>query len=215
MKISPRYNATHWIELKLTTTSSKEDWKEAINIFDNRYSYRFIKQIDTLRFNSSNQTRIYSGFVIMSINCLLMETLNQFYYGVDDTDELKKDKNIKHINSIEDSFIDFLTSSKYFNSVFDKESSSLFYHHIRCGLLHQAKTKKSSLIHINENQKEIVQKIYDGKKITGVAIRRDLFTDALIEEYKDYKKRLLQQSADEKLHKNFITKMDLICNENK
>jgi len=81
----------------------------------------------------------------MSINCLLIETLNQFYYGVDDTDELKKDKNIKHINSIEDSFIDFLTSSKYFNLAFDKESSSLFYRHIRCGLLHQAKTKNHLL----------------------------------------------------------------------
>jgi hypothetical protein len=215
MNISPRYNATNWIELKLTTASSNEDWKEAINIFDNRYSYRFIKQIDTLRFNSSNQTRIYSGFVIMSINCLLIETLNQFYYGVDDTDELKKDKNIKHINSIKDSFIDFLTSSKYFNPVFDKESSILFYDDIRCGLLHQAKTKKSSIIHIKKSQKQILEKIYDGKKITGISIRRDLFTDALVEEYENYKKTLLTLPVNEKLRKNFITKMNLICDENK
>jgi hypothetical protein len=150
MKISPRYNSTDWTVLSLTPTSPDEEWKKAVAIFDNRYSYRFIKQIDALRFNTSKVTAIYSGFAIMSLNCLLIETLNQFYYGVNDTDELKKDKSIKHITNIKDSFIDFLTASKHFNSAFDKLASGLFYYHIRCGLLHQAETKMSSTIHIDK-----------------------------------------------------------------
>ena len=215
MKISPRYNSSVWQELHLTISSPIEDWKKAISIFDDRYNYRFIKQIDALRFNKSIEIAIYSGFAIMSINCLLIETLNQFYYGVNDTYKLKNNKTIKHINSIKDSFIDFLTNSKYLKGAFDKQSSELFYYHIRCGLLHQAETKMATRIHIEQKQKSIVEKISNGKTITGISIRRDLFTDSLFKEYEDYKKRLLSKSAEKQLQKNFIIKMNLICDDKK
>lgn len=215
MKISPKYNSSHWNELHLIPTSTNDNWKKAVAIFDNRYSYRFIRQIDTLRHNTVSQAAIYSGFAIMSINCLLIETLNQFYYGVKDTDELKKDKTIKHIENIKDTFVDFLTTSTNFNGAFDKQSSELFYYHIRCGLLHQAETKMSSTIHIDKKQKNLVEKIYDDKTVTGISIRRDLFTDCLFAEYSDYKKRILATPADNELRRRFITKMDLICDDKK
>lgn len=215
MKISPKYNSTDWVALNLTPTSTADECKTAVAIFDNRYNYRFIKQIDALRFNSSKAASIYSGFAIMSINCLLIETLNQFYYGVNDTDELKKNKTIKHIASIKDSFVDFLTTSEHFKGEFDKQTSGLFYYHIRCGLLHQAETKMTSKIHIDKTQMSIVKKIHDGKTVTGISVRRDLFTDGLISEYVAYKKNLLIIPTNTALRQKFITKMDIICDEKK
>jgi DNA integrity scanning protein DisA with diadenylate cyclase activity len=211
MRISPKYYSVNFNELNLHISSSVSDWQVAVDIFENRYSYRFIKQINVLRENPSKETAIYSGFAIMALNCLLIETLNQFLYGVNDTDELKREKAIKHINKVEGTFIDFLTNSKSFKAHFKPNTASIFYHQIRCGLLHQAETKKGSRIVIDKKQKSMVEEISNN----GISIRRDIFTDSLITEYDNYKICLLTEPTDEHLRENFIKKMNMICDETK
>lgn len=214
MNISPNYNSEHFTKLNLSDSSNENDWKEAIKIFDDRYSNRFVNPILALANNSNLSVWEYSGFSIMALNCLLIETLNQFYYGVNDTDELKKDKSITHINSIEDAFIDFFTKSNNFNSAFKPDEAKIFYLQVRCGLLHQAETKKSSTIHIKSEQTEIVVLTNKGQLNEGISIRRDLFTTKLIKEYCDYKERLhLYENID--LRKSFISKMKHICDDTK
>lgn len=213
MKISPKYTSTDYINLQLKETSSKSDWEQAVKIFDDRYTNRFINPIYELAKSKNIVVWEYSGFAIMALNCLLIETLNQFYYGVNDTDELIKDKSVSHINKIEDAFVDFLTKSKFFNHCFKQKEACLFYLHIRNGLLHQAEVKKGSLIHIKCAQKEMVKIENSGNPNEGISLRRDLFTDSLIKEYGNYKTRLLTEPADCKLREAFIKKMGHICDD--
>ena len=213
MEISPRYTSDSWFKLKLTVTSPDKDWKKAVEIFDDRYSNRFINPIDALKNNSKINIWVYSGFSIMAINCLLIETFNQFYYGVKDTDAFKSDESICHINSIEDSFVDFFCRSKNFSSDFDIKKAKIFYKQIRCGLLHQAETKKTSRIHIKKEQKELIIVENEDQPNEGISIRRDIFTDRLFQEYDDYKKRLLKIPFEPKLRINFIKKMNYICDD--
>ena len=211
MKISPNYTSETFTNLNLTEHSSDEDWKTAVEIFNDRYSSRFINPIKALMSNDDSRIWEYSGFAIMTINCLLIETLNQFYYGVRETKDLKKDKNVPHINSIEDAFVDFLGKRNFFK--IPAKEAKLFYLQVRNGLVHQAETKKSSKIHIQSSQPEIIKIVSSGNVNEGVSIRRDLFTTALLNEYDEYKKKLLDKPIDKPLRKNFIQKMGFICDD--
>lgn len=90
MIISPKISSADFNKFKLTENSSDNTWKKAINIFDDRYTSRFINPILELSNNKKISIWEFSGFAIMALNCLLIETLNQFYYGVNDTNDLKK-----------------------------------------------------------------------------------------------------------------------------
>lgn len=70
----------------------------------------------------------------MAIDCLLIETLQQFAEGVSETPDGKSGCYFKN----------FLIS--YFKEDFDDEKAKMFYKQIRCGILHQAETKESSKI---------------------------------------------------------------------
>lgn len=202
-KISPKYYNTCWKKLDLKVASDNEQWKKAIEIFDDRISGRFLKQIEFLNSNSDDEIRIFSGFTIMALDCLLIETLHQFYFGLNET---KSKKNL-------DAFVDFLNNSNNFKKDFkEKETSAKqFYLQIRCGILHQAETKNHSKINIDQNQKEMVV-AYEGKWENGLIIRRDLFHKALLKEINDYKSKLNNNIiAPLQYRENFIKKMNFIC----
>jgi hypothetical protein len=77
----------------------------------------------------------YSGFVVLSIDCLLVETIHQFIEGV--TDGQGKSKKLSK---------KFLKGPQ-FQPDFDTDETRLdFYSDIRCGLLHQAEAKNKWLI---------------------------------------------------------------------
>lgn len=58
-----------------------------------------------------------SGFLIMSIDCLLIETLNQFYLGLKSTDERYYGRNWE-------AFRDFFGYSQYFPAFKDNDALS-------------------------------------------------------------------------------------------
>ena len=128
MRISPKYVAADWIKIALCR---EEDWKKAIEIFIDRLDGRFLRYIRQIEFKK------YSGFVVMALDCLIIETLQQFYTGVQDT-PIKKGR---------DYFITFLTRGT-FGHFFTEDLANKFYHDIRNGILHQAEIKGSSKISI-------------------------------------------------------------------
>jgi CubicO group peptidase (beta-lactamase class C family) len=139
-KISTSDTNDSWTKLKLDDNDS-EDWVKAINIFKDRFETRFFKPIEALITHTDIKIKVYSGFTILSLDCLIIETLNQFYHGIEDSEEKFK-SNCR-------SYKDFFNRSEFFNKDFDtNEKISLFYHHIRCGLLHQAETKEFSKINL-------------------------------------------------------------------
>ena len=200
-KISPNYSASKWNALEL----SKKDsigWSLAIDIFEDRISGRFLKQIDELTSNQDKNVRAFSCFVIIAIDCLLIETLEQFYLGVKRTG---KDKDVQM-------FHNFFQRSNELKQFFDTlEKSKIFYNQIRCGILHQAQTKKQSTINIKNGTPSLSWvDINDNQK--GISINRNKFHKAVKAVFIQYVSDL-RKGKDFNLRQKMQRKMNFIATQ--
>lgn len=199
--ISSKYQNTHWTVLNLTDDRSLK-WTVGIDIIKDRFESRFLKHINLIKDDE------FSGFLIMSIDCLLIETLMQFYLGVDNTD-------INYSGNHWKSFKDFFKQSKHFNTDFKTNKlCRTFYQHFRCGLLHQAQTKQKSLIKICQAN---ILTLVDTKDISkGLVIDRKQFHYKLELEFNDYLQKLSDNENNfegQNLRDKAIEKMKIICAE--
>ncbi|WP_051254776.1 hypothetical protein [Halobacillus kuroshimensis] len=185
--LSPNHKIEDGIQLfnNLSPDSDKEDWKKAIDIFIDRIQGRYLDIIHKLESVCSQDESVKNGFSIMALNCLLIETLEQFYRGWKDSKNRSKE-----------SFISFLTQSPYFNGTskislkefgqsFDANYAEIFYTEVRCGILHQAETKGNVML------------TYYGQSLVDDTTNNDWilfdvgrFTKALDKEFKRYIDRL-------------------------
>ena len=202
MKISPKYLNSDWNNLNLTPSYS-DDWETGATIIHDRIHGRYLAQIDTLEKHLVDDIWLYSGFLIIAVDCMVIETLNQFYLGISDTNQVYNGRN-------KDSFKDFFLRSQFFNTDFDEDISFLFYDHVRNGLLHQAQTKNKTLINIEES--EMVKKV-DSRDINqGIILNRKLFHEALVNEFEAYISNLkTEDTTFDDLRKKCIDKMNTIC----
>lgn len=165
-------------------------WKQAIDIFEDRIRGRFLDVIE--RFERING----AGFAVMALDCLLIETLQQFREGKAQTPYKKSGKY----------FREFLTETS-FMSCFNFQKSDLFYDQIRCGILHQAEVKGSSKLQTKEDIPLVSE---DG--IGGLIINRHKFHKMMEKVFKEYVDALRNNNPpDEMLRRNFRKKMDAIC----
>lgn len=186
MRISPNYTVSHW---KNIVFSREEDWQKAIEIFRDRIEGRYIKYIEQIEDDDN------SGFVVMALDCLLIETLQQFYMGKHETPQGKS----------RDYFLTFLTRGG-FAAFFTEDMAKRFYYDVRNGILHQAEIKGSSKIMVK--RKLPLVKRSDDKK--GIIINRRLFHIQLLKEFEEYISKLKKPEEIE-LRKNFRKKMNFIC----
>ena len=100
-KISPKYRASDYQSLNLHADKN-DNWEKATDIFYDRINGRFLAPVDAIVDHDSYEIREFSGFSILAIDCLIIETLNQFYKGIDET----SGENWK-------AFRDFFKGSKY------------------------------------------------------------------------------------------------------
>ena len=91
----------------------------------------------------------FSGFIVLSVDSLLAETIEQFRAG--DADGKGKSKHYLR---------QFLSGAR-FQPDFDEDAKARFYTDIRCGLLHQAEAKEMWLV--RREQKTMLQKLTSGK----------------------------------------------------
>ncbi|ESU18999.1 hypothetical protein FCR2A7T_24110 [Flavobacterium cauense R2A-7] len=197
--ISKKYENIDWINLNLTDDASK-DWSMGISIIEDRFKSRFFNHINLIKNDE------FSGFLTMSIDCLLIETLMQFYLGIENTETNYRGEQWK-------SFKDFLIYSKHFNADFStNKKCKIFYQHFRCGLLHQAQTKHKSRIKINQSNFVVLANSTNIDE--GLIIDRKQFHDKLILEFEDYIQRLKDNKDNfqgQNLRIKAIDKMNLIC----
>ncbi len=193
LRIAPKGNGKHWTvdDYRELDFSKEFSWQTAIKIFEDRINGRFIEIIDRI------QEMEYAGFTVMALNCLLIETLQQFYHGVRETPHRK----------VKEYFCEFLTTTS-FGRYFDRKQAEIFYSDVRNGILHQAETKKSTKIWIRQDA-PLVGWTDDRK---GVAIHRKKCSAQLVHEFELYVRRLRQKSSESfELRKHFKTKMNGIC----
>lgn len=191
MWIAPhRRDRGNWTieDYKALDFSKEKDWQTAIQIFEDRIRGRFLDVVEHIK------GYLYAGFAIMALDCLLIETLEQFRQGMAETP----------YGSGNTYFKNFLTQTA-FGEDFNEETADLFYTHIRNGILHQAEIKGSSRIRIDTP--EMVQKAEDGK---GLIINRNLFHNRLVSVFEDYLENL-REGKDLTLRENFRKKMNAIC----
>lgn len=200
---------THW---KALTFSSEDDWDRAIEIFEDRIKYRYLDAIEALQqddneyYCTHGQRRF--GFAMMALDCLLIETLAQFYDGLKDSDEARRPP-LKLSNT--KFYIRFLKEKSFvLKLVFGDDEAAAFYDTIRCGILHQAETKGHSIIRFFDDQS------YSDKPFILLADGKSLrihwvsFHKLVKEEFEAYCAHLRADDISE-LRRNFKGKMDFIC----
>jgi hypothetical protein len=174
-------------------------WKEAVGVFERRINARFIYQINALINNKDKATASSSGFAIVALDCLLIETLNQFYEGIDETPKYN------HAPAFHAVF----QRSSTLKDIFDtKEKTKEFYDQIRCGLLHQAQTKGNSKI--NRKIKNVIEWCNPKKPADGLTVHSLCFHKCVEEVYSEYLEQLRIEQNDD-LRDKFRTKMNLIA----
>src|ERR1035437_9002575 len=120
---------------------AKEEWNPLVDYFWDRYNKRYFDQIEILQNHPDFEIRNNCGYLIATIDCILIETLQQYYSGTDESEGKNQDP-----------FLLFFQRASAFKKVIaDRGDAGKFAGLIRSGLLHQSKTKKASVI--NKNSK--------------------------------------------------------------
>ena len=76
ISISPKYTSEDWEKLQFHTA---DDWDKAVKMLEDRIIGRFFEVVARIRQYG------YAGFAILALDCLLIETLEQFHQGVNET----------------------------------------------------------------------------------------------------------------------------------
>jgi hypothetical protein len=186
MEIAPDFSDAEWRALDLTT---EDGWLRAIEALRLRIEERYLKPTRAILSFSR------SGFAILALDSLLVETLQQFIKGVDETP-----------NGDGKKFFRAFLQRPAFRGAFDDKSSDLFRATVRNGILHAAEVKKSSLVR------------RDGPIITvtknddGVVVNPVLFHCRLEDAFNDYLEELKHTGSPHR--KNFRQKMEFIGGKN-
>jgi hypothetical protein len=224
IKISPNFYQKDWLDLDLTK-NNLDNWNKAIEMFKDRIEGRYFKQIEVLDTNKDRDVGLFSGFAIMSLTCLLIETLEQFWTGNIQTS--RKSKTGTKINCLSKllnspkkdisndalTFFSFFQRNDDFKHFFDtEEKANVFYTKIRCGLLHQGQTKGKSLIHIRKLE-PILSWIDNNNIDNGISIQRRLFVKNVRAIYEMYISELKKTKNLNFKQSTFKKKMDFIVNQ--
>lgn len=185
MEIAPNFTDDDW---KTLAFRSERDWIRAVAVLRRRLEARFLRPARSLL----RQER--SGFAILALDSLLVETLEQFRRGVKETPR----------GAAEGYFIEFLTGP-YFGQAFNQTTAKLFYRTVRCGILHQAEVKSTSLV-----RRDSALPVRLSSAGDGVIVNPCLFHKRLERAFLFYRADL-RKPTETDLRKCFRRKMDYIA----
>lgn len=196
--IAGSLTADDWDARKVVlATGSASDWESAFkDFFLQRLELRYLGPIKVLQ---KNGKYLGEGFSIVAIQCSLVEFLESSFQGKNYRHQLRGQLLGAHeYSASKDIFVSFLTNRSPFSSFFANTSAHDFYVSVRCGLLHEARTK---------NGWKIWGRDHSGK-IADTASRvlyRDNFQDGLWSYIRQYGQDL---QTDKALQEAFVRKLD-------
>jgi hypothetical protein len=175
-------------------------WKQAFSdFFQTRLQLRYFNPIKLLQDHGTFQGE---GFSILAIQCTLMEFLESTVQGLKYR-HLKRGETFQRYeySSSRDIFISFLVNREPFAKEFDASLAMDFYSGVRCGLLHEARTRSGWKVWAKGPEKATINR---ERRI----IYRDNFQLALETFIASYGHALL---SDGTLQEAFIRKFDDLC----
>ncbi len=192
MQIAPGIDAKTWQRLSLNDPQSG-DWDAAVDILSARINHRYVAPVDFLI--ASEATKPPSerrfGFMVLAVDCMLVETLGAFIEGLEDTEGKSKK-----------TFCKFLRTRTLFTAEFSTdEVAERFYKQFRCGILHQAESGGESKVWSVGPMLSV-----EGNAIT---VNRNRFHDCIKAEFQSYLSEL-RDPRNSALRMNFRKKMDFV-----
>jgi hypothetical protein len=188
---------TYWSQKRQTLRNSydfSEHWQEVIERFKRRIEDFYFAPIDKIK--DPNKLK-GEGFTILTIQCALIEMFAAFKYGkIHKFNKNANDPNYTYKRA-DDCFIPFLLSEPIFENHFyvfqngqpvndQPFSTTEFYNKVRCGLMHEARTKGDWVIN--------AKKTYQGNEI--VFITQDTTTNKISIDRTILNKQLRQYFSD-------------------
>lgn len=202
--IAGRKRVSHWRAFEATLTPGRNAalWKKAFKTyFQTRLSYRYLKPITTLQHSG---TMAGEGFSIVAIQCSLIEFLESTIQGKSYRHRRNGDPPLgQHEYSLSGGiFESFLVNRPPFNREFTTQRlAHEFYESVRCGVLHEARTKNGWTILAKSKSGHVIEP-------TLKIVYRDNFQSALLD-FVEWYKRELPSRRD--LQEAFLRKFNSLC----
>jgi len=205
-KIAGRKTCAHWTDFKAALVPGCDSalWQRAASdYFHVRLSTRYLEPIRAIQAKSSLRGE---GFSVVAIQCSLIEFLESTIQGLTYAYRRCPSKEPRGKYEYSDSqclFVDFLRKRHPFHQHFTtKKLANDFYVGVRCGLLHEARTKNGWVIHskglgiidVNDAHRKIVYHVN--------------FQEALLEFAQWYETQLLSNNSWKEA---FVRKFDSLC----
>jgi hypothetical protein len=190
----------HKFREKLIPGGDPGIWSEAFNeYFYERLKTRYLDPIAMLQ---KNGTLAGEGFSIVAIQCTLIEFLASALEGSKYRYKRNDQPHGPHeYSNSGELYVRFLSKTVPFKSHFDEAAASDFYASVRCGLLHEARTKNGWLI----QAKSSASRPADTEKRI---VFRDDFQAAICEFIRWYGEALCSTIP---LQEAFVRKFDDLC----
>jgi hypothetical protein len=222
-ELSSKKTIGHWkdIQPKLIAGADPGIWDDVLrDYYYDRLKTRYLDPIDAIK--NLNLCK-GEGFAIVAIQCSLIEFLESCYQGTNynsddaihcpfpewlksflpgaDSKNTTRQYTYKNSRKI---FISFLTKREPFKQRFDGPLAKDFYKSVRCGVLHEARTKGTWLIHAKSESSLIV----DRNGPDGPILYRDDFQEGISTFIKNYYVAVPQNIP---LQQAFIRKFEHLC----
>lgn len=211
------YSSYGWTTIRPKLNNSYEyssDWEKAIKIFESRINKRYLNGLNKIPKND------YSGigFSIVSIICILIETLSSFKNGLIHVQPYKGriKKKYEYISSHK-YFKEYLLKSNNFSPYFVRENGIRplidlddFYRNVRSALIHEACTKNGWMINTEKSSKLDAEKLFTINSFSNKQINRTKLLEVIEEDFECYYNDLRSEENRE-LRRFFARKMDHIC----
>ena len=195
-----------------------KQWDEIIERFKHRIEDCYFKPID--RVKDPNDLK-GEGFTILTIQCALIEMFAAFKYGlIHKFDKDMNDPNYTY-NKAYDCYIKFLHEEPIVENHFYKFDNEIriddkpfsakdFYNKVRCGLMHEARTKREWLVNAKTTYEGNETVFITKNTVTNkISIDRTILNKQLKQYFNTYLQNLKQKSAEGKqLRRLFARKLD-------
>lgn len=210
-----------WITKRQVVRNSynfNDHWKEIIERFKARFEDFYFAPIDRVKDPKKLKGE---GFTILTIQCALIEMFAAYKYGkIHKFDKNGTDPNYTYKRA-DECFIPFLHSEPIFENHFHKFenatklddqpfSAKEFYNKVRCGLMHEARTKGEWVINAKKSYQGN-ETIYLTRDTTNnrISIDRTILNKQLRKYFQEYLGSLsLNTPAGSSLRRLFARKLD-------